>query len=245
MTTVQDLRALYHLAFAPIRGRTHAERLESFYQKQARHYDDSRARLLQGRAELYAALPVPQDGVWIEFGGGTGANLERLGESLRRLRRVYVVDLSPSLLAVAQQRIRDRGWTNVVTVEADATTFSPPEGQADVVTFSYSLTMIPHWFAAVDQAERLLRPGGHVGVVDFYVSKKHPMDGWNRHGWWTRTFWPTWFSFDNVHPSPDHIPYLHHRFAAVRFTEARARLPWLPLARTPYYWFVGQQRGGS
>ena len=34
--------------------------------------------------------------------------------------------------------------------------------------------MIPDWFAAVDHAWRLLRPGGTIGVVDFYVGRKHP-----------------------------------------------------------------------
>ena len=55
----------------------------------------------------------------------------------------------------------------------------------DVVTFSYSLTMIPDWFLAVDHAWRLLRPGGTIGVVDFYVSRKHPDPGWRRHPWST------------------------------------------------------------
>ena len=51
---------------------------------------------------------------------------------------------------------------------ADATRFRPPEGAADVVTFSYSLTMIPDWFAALENAAAMLKPGGTIGVVDFY-----------------------------------------------------------------------------
>ena len=50
----------------------------------------------------------------------------------------------------------------------------PPEAPVDVVTFSYSLTMIPDWFAAIENALRMLRPGGQIGVVDFYVSRKYP-----------------------------------------------------------------------
>ena len=41
-----------------------------------------------------------------------------------------------------------------LAVEADAATFRPAEGQADVVTFSYSLTMIPDWFTALETALR-------------------------------------------------------------------------------------------
>lgn len=239
MSLTQDLRAIYHLAFAPIRGETHAERLDSFYRRQAAHYDRTRARLLHGREEMFRAVPMPADGVWIDFGGGTGANLEVIGPSLAKLRRVYIVDLSDALLAVAEQRIRERGWSNVTAVRADATSFVPDEGHIDVATFSYSLTMIPDWFAAIDHAQKLLRPGGHLGVVDFYVSRKHAPSGWRQHGWWTRTFWPAWFALDNVHLSPDHLPYLYQRFQVQQLTESRGRLPWLPLVKVPYYWLVG------
>ena len=110
------------------------------------------------------------------MGGGTGSNLEYLGDRIQRLKKLYVVDLSPSLLEVARQRIDQRGWHNAQIAEADATTFCPAEGYADVVTFSYSLTMIPDWFAAIDNALRMLRPGGQIGVVDFYVLRKYPAD---------------------------------------------------------------------
>ena len=31
--------------------------------------------------------------------------------------------------------------------------------------FSYTLSMIPDWFAALENARRLLKPGGTIGVV--------------------------------------------------------------------------------
>ena len=242
MGLLADLKVLYHLTLSPVRGRTHAERLESFYSGQAQAYDAFRARLLQGRAELYRSLPVPDGGVWVDVGGGTGANLEHLGDRMAQLRRAYVVDLTPSLLRVADERIQARGWANVRTLHADATTLTLPEGErADVVTFSYSLTMIPDWFAAIDAAWRLLKPGGLIGVVDFYVARKWPEAGRVRHPWRTRHFWRTWFDADNVFPNPDHVPYLHHRFRPVAFSEHRARVPYLPFVRVPYYLFQGRK----
>lgn len=242
MSLWADLKILYHLTMKPVRGADHAARLESFYAGQADKYDDFRKRLLKGREEMWSAVGVPEGGTWVDMGGGTGANLENFGDSIRRLNKVYVLDLSPSLLEVAKRRIRERGWTNVETVEADATTYQPPTGQVDVVTFSYSLTMIPDWFAAIENAKAMLKPGGLIGVVDFYVSRKYPRDGLKRHSWAMRTFWPTWFAMDNVYPSPDHVPFLHRNFEVVRFEENLARVPYLPLVRTPYYLFVGRKR---
>jgi S-adenosylmethionine-diacylgycerolhomoserine-N-methlytransferase len=242
MGLLTDLKILYHMTLKPIRGGDHATRLESFYAGQANAYDDFRRRLLQGRRALWQTLEVPQDGLWVDMGGGTGANLELFDERLARLNKVYLVDLSPSLLQVASRRIAERGWTNVVTAEADATVFQPREGAADVVTFSYSLTMIPDWFAAIENALDFLKPGGLIGVVDFYVSRKYPPDGLRRHGWFTRTFWPAWFASDNVFPSADHVPYLHRCFDPVHFEEQRAKVPYLPFVRVPYYTFVGRKR---
>jgi S-adenosylmethionine-diacylgycerolhomoserine-N-methlytransferase len=271
MGLASDLRILYHLALKPVRGKDHAARMENFYAGQAEAYDDFRKRLLKGRQELWNLIQPPEGGSWIDMGGGTGGNLEyfsdvgwdkaaaaagppadpqtggpalasQAGPTLQTLRKVYVLDLSHSLLEVAKKRIAAKGWTNVETVEADATTFRPSDGPVDVVTFSYSLTMIPDWFAAIENALAILKPGGQIGVVDFYVSRKFPQDGQKKHGWSTRSFWPTWFAMDNVFPSPDHVPFLHRHFDMLHFEEHRAKVPYIPFSRVPYYLFVGRKR---
>jgi S-adenosylmethionine-diacylgycerolhomoserine-N-methlytransferase len=101
--------------------------------------------------------------------------------------------------------------------------------------------MIPPWYAAIDNALAMLKPGGLVGAVDFYVSQKHPAAGLRRHGWLCRSLWPVWFATDNVFPSADHLPYLQRRFETVRLEERLARLPYVPLLRAPYYAFIGRK----
>lgn len=244
MSLAADLKILFHLAVSPIRGATHAERLESFYRGQADDYDAFRRRLLPGRRELWEALPAPAGGVWCDLGGGTGSNLEFLGSRLAELERVYVVDLATSLLDVARRRAGERGWSNIETVCADVCEFTPAR-PVDVVTFSYSLTMIPDWFAALERAWDLLRPGGWLGVVDFYVARKFPAAGRAAHAWGTRAGWPLWFAADNVHLSPDHLPFLSRRFEPVAVFEGRSCVPYLPGLRVPYYRFLGRKPGGE
>ncbi len=242
MGFLRDLKILYHLVARPIRGADHAARMEDFYSGQADGYDDFRRRLLKGREELWGAIEVPSGGIWVDMGGGTGSNLEYFSGQIEDLQKVYVVDLSGSLLEVAQQRVADRGWSNVETVEADATRYQPEGGQVDVVTFSYSLTMIPDWFAALENALAMLKPGGLIGVVDFYVSRKWPSEGHLRHSWFTRSYWPVHFATDNVFPSPDHVPFLHRRLEPIHFSENRGKMPYVPLIRMPYYSFVGRKK---
>ena len=241
MALFSDLKILYHLALRPVRGKNHAERMESFYSGQADAYDDFRKRLLHGREELFQQIELPEGGVWVDLGGGTGANMDFIQSEVPRLGKGYVVDLAGSLLQVASERFQQRGWTHVEAVEADATTWQPPEGKADVVTFSYSLTMIPDWFAAIENALKMLKPGGQIGVVDFYVSRKHAPAELKKHGWFTRTFWPTWFANDNVFPSPDHLPFLRRYFETQLCNEQKSKVPYIPFIRTPYYQFIGRK----
>jgi S-adenosylmethionine-diacylgycerolhomoserine-N-methlytransferase len=242
MSLLSDLRILYHLVLRPVRGRSHAERMENFYSGQAEAYDDFRKRLLHGREELYRQIELPSQGIWVDLGGGTGANLEFIRDRVPQLKRAYVVDLATSLLEVARQRFAANNWHHVEAIEADATTWQPPEGLVDVVTFSYSLTMIPDWFAAIENAIRMLKPGGVIGVVDFYVARKHVSAGGTRHSWFTRNFWPVWFASDNVFPSADHLPFLRLHFEQTECKEARSKVPYVPLIRTPYYQFIGRKR---
>lgn len=242
MALLQDLKILYHLALRPVRGKDHAERMENFYSGQAKTYDDFRKRLLHGREELFQQIDLPNGGTWVDLGGGTGANLEFIKDSVPKLRRAFVVDLATSLLKVAGDRFQQNGWDHVSAIEADATTWQPPDGPADVVTFSYSLTMIPDWFAAIENALRMLRPGGLIGVVDFYVARKHSAEAAKKHSWFTRNFWPVWFSSDNVFPSSDHLPFLRSHFEQIWCQESFSKVPYIPIIRTPYYQFIGRKR---
>jgi S-adenosylmethionine-diacylgycerolhomoserine-N-methlytransferase len=241
MGFMSDMKILYHMLLRPVRGKNHAQRMESFYGGQAQGYDDFRKRLLKGREELFAALPRPPEGIWVDLGGGTGSNIENLAEHIGDLKKVYVVDLSTSLLKIASERFAEKGWSHVEAVEYDATRFTPAAGAADVVTFSYSLTMIPNWFAAIENALRILKPGGTIGVVDFYVSRKFPDDGLRRHRWFTRTLWPNWFATDNVFPSADHLPFLRHHFDQQHLQESKSKVPYTLFLKTPYYIFVGKK----
>ncbi len=240
-----DLRILWHLLFKRVRGRSHADRLNSFYEGQARGYDSFRSRLLHGRKAMIDRVEIPDRGVWVDIGAGTGENAEYLAHRRTQLKTMYLVDLCRPLLQVAEERIASQGWKNTHAVLADGTRFVPPEEQVDIISFSYSLTMIPDWFRALDHAWSLLRPGGQIAVVDFYISRKYPEEGLRRHGWMTRNLVPLWFGNDNVQPSPDHLPYLRNRFETISIEEGQGAMPYAPLIRVPYYVFIGRKPIGD
>lgn len=239
-TSLNDMQVLWQFLRGQRETGTHAERLEAFYRSQACHYDSFREHLLHGRSELVALLaPLPGSTV-IELGGGTGRNLDFLGLRMCSLARFEVVDLCPSLLEQAARRCRQ--WPEVArVVEADAATYRPAY-PADCVILSYALTMMPDWRATLENALAMLRPGGMIGVVDFYVSAAEPADGFIRHGALARAFWPRWFAHDGVHLDAGHLPELLARTERVHCIERMGRVPYLPGVRVPYYAYVGQKR---
>ena len=233
-----DFAVLRRLLRGMPRAESHAASLTAFYAPQAGAYDRFRERLLQGRAELIARLELPERARVVELGGGTGRNAEFFGERLSRVDSLEIVDVCAPLLATARERARRMPALRVI--EADATTYQP-EQPADAVYFSYALTMIPDWRAAIANALAMLKPGGMIGVVDFYVSEPSPAAGLARHGALTRWFWPAWFGHDGVRVSADHLPELRRLVPDHTLGEARAKVPYLPLGRVPYYVFVGRK----
>lgn len=233
-----DARILLSLVRGQRTKGSHAERLQAFYGPQAEHYDTFRERLLRGRDELMTLLAPAPGTEAVELGAGTGRNLEFLGERLATLQSLELVDLCPALLA--QARRRTEGLHNVRVVEADAVTYRPAR-PVDVVYLSYSLSMIPDWEGALDNALSMLKPGGLLGVVDFYVSEARPTPGLSRHDALTRWFWPRWFRHDGVHLDPRHLASLRRLLPDHVLHERRARMPYLPGVRVPYYVFVGRK----
>jgi S-adenosylmethionine-diacylgycerolhomoserine-N-methlytransferase len=240
--SISDARILLHLLRGLPQGGSHAARLQAFYGPQAAAYDDFRERLLHGRRELMESLDLRPGEHLVELGAGTGRNLRFLDGSVETLGSVTLVDLCPALLE--QARAHTAAQANVHVVEADAARWRPPH-PVDAVLLSYALTMIPDWQGAITNALAMLRPGGRLGVVDFYISAPCPDPGLARHGALARRFWPRWFRHDGVHLNPAHMQMLRDVLPDHRLVEDLAPLPYLPGLRVPFYRFVGRKPSDS
>lgn len=219
-----------------------AERLDRFYETQASVYDATRTRLLRGRKTMlqlcaqhlkdirqqFPDKPL----VWIDLGAGTGWNIEQMAQyiDLNALDAVYLIDLCEPLLDVARARVKARGWNNVHVLCQDAASFAFPRmglgqkagSKADLVTMSYSLSMIPPFYATLDRVDSVLEPDtGIIGVCDFYAAPDTKADKGRGCHPITRWFWTWWFSWDHVHLHPARRDYLEHRFGTVKCFNGR------------------------
>ncbi|KAL6152355.1 hypothetical protein ACJQWK_04534 [Exserohilum turcicum] len=219
---------------------------------------------------------ISQRPVWVDIGGGTGYNVEQMNAYVpvaSFFSSVYVVDLSPSLCEMARKRFARLGWTNVKVICQDARAFRLHEhepqahrqkemvsqgqtirdldenadaGGAELVTMSYSLSMIPEFYPVIDSVDSLMSPNGIVGVVDFYVQNQVDFMGRNYMGgvidrhcmWISRVFWREWFAIDRVNLSPARRDYLEYRFGTVLSINARNNF-FNTGIKLPYYIWVG------
>jgi S-adenosylmethionine-diacylgycerolhomoserine-N-methlytransferase len=228
-----DFKTLWRLARGAPAGKNHADRLERFYRPQAESYDAFRDRLLQGRAELIEMLAPPDGALIVELGAGTGNNARHFGAQLARFDTVELVDLCPALLE--QARVRWAHEPRVRVIEADATHYRPSR-PADRVYLSYSLTMMPEWRAALENAVAMLKPGGILGVVDFELPRGDCLADRC-----ACEFWRRWFAHDGVYLNRAHVEVMQSLTETVSLRESNAALPYLPGLRVPYYIYVGRK----
>ncbi len=241
MSLIADLKTLRQLVFHRIEDGSHESRLNAFYRDQAEDYDRFREKLLHGRKDFYESIPIRKGMTWVEMGAGTGRNLEYLGQRIFDLRKIYLVDLAESLLSLALQRKKKFQWMNAEILRKDIVHFEP-ENLVDTVVFSYSLSMIPNWIGALEKAYEILKPGGEIHIIDFYVAPIFSDLGMKQHSWWTRIFWPTWFGFDHVRIDSNIPLYLKNRFQTISLTEHQGPVPYLKLlGNVPYFCFHGRK----
>ncbi|KAI9503494.1 hypothetical protein BX070DRAFT_224000 [Coemansia spiralis] len=234
------------------------KRLNAFYGGQASVYDTTRSKLLRGRKTMLRLCGAELqrmngDLVWVDVGGGTGWNIEKMDEyfGIHNFKRVYLVDLCEPLCRVAEQRFKARGWTNIEVVCQDAKSFNLPgldslEGTVDLITMSYSLSMIEEFYPVVDRLCKILKPqSGILGVADFYISDTNTRSSSAgilsyQCSWFMRIFWQHWFEFDHVFLHPCRRNYLEHRFDTHKVFNGRNHFVLPYLVQIPFYVWLGK-----
>ncbi len=152
-------------------------RISTMYRRDARWYDATRWTFLVGRARAVRECALSTGDTALEIGCGTGSNLARLARAAGSSGHVVGFDYVAEMLAQAAPkaaRLTAKGYA-VTLRQGDASSLDLPPGLVpNAVLFSYSLSMIPQWRAALDRAYAVLAPGGRCVVVDFHDMQRWP-----------------------------------------------------------------------
>jgi arsenite methyltransferase len=117
-----------------------------------------------------------------DVGSGTGFLAAALAPLVRR---VYVLDGSPAMLAVAQVNLKE--FDNLVYQQAESTALPLPDGSLDAVFANMYLHHCPDPLAAIQEMARILRPGGRLVITD--------MDA-HAHAWLKEEMADVWQGFE-------------------------------------------------
>lgn len=174
--------------------------MDQVYRRTRHVYDASRKFFLFGRDRLIRDLDLQPGETLCEVGCGTARNLVQIAKRYPGAR-LCGFDASNAMLETAASNLERAGLSDVPLVQAYAEEFDPsadlPHSYVviDHFVFSFCLTMIPDWNAALERAWSLLPEGGSLSLVDFGILASWP-------GFVRRAFFAFLSAF-HVHPSAD------------------------------------------
>ncbi len=182
-----------------------AECMDGNYRWQRHVYDLTRRYYLFGRDELLRQLdPKPGECI-LEAGCGTARNLIALSRREPEAR-LFGLDASPLMLQTASARITRARVTPPIELRCELAerldhraTFGL-DTPFDAVFYSYALSMIPPWRAALAAGWENLRPGGRLLVVDFWDAAGLPF--------WCGQMLRAWLRRFHTQPRPEIVSFV-------------------------------------
>jgi ubiquinone/menaquinone biosynthesis C-methylase UbiE len=144
------------------------------YRNVAKIYDRLFDSMNKGLRLAGLRLFRPKDGMkLLDVGCGTGSHLELYQ---RYKCHFFGLDLSPSMLRIAREKVRD----SAQLTEADAAEMPYDSGKFDLVVSMLSLhEMAPDTRSAVLlEMKRTLKEDGRLLLIDFHPGPYQPLQGW-------------------------------------------------------------------
>lgn len=140
---------------------------QKYFDAQAGNWDQIRALHVaesEVEAAMLAALPTRPVDLLVDLGTGTGRMLELFAE---RCARGIGFDLSHAMLAYARSKLDAAGITHAQVRQGDIFDVPLADASAGAVVLHQILHFLADPLRAIQEAARILAPGGTLLVVDF------------------------------------------------------------------------------
>jgi ubiquinone/menaquinone biosynthesis C-methylase UbiE len=115
------------------------------------------------------AMLTPRDGERIlEVGPGTGLQALHVAPQLGPGGQLDILDIQPEMLDHVMRRAAEQGVKNIVPTQADARELPFEDNTFDALYLVTALGEIPEPSRLLDEAARVLTPGGRLVVGEFF-----------------------------------------------------------------------------
>ena len=130
-------------------------------------YDKVFGKIFSSRLrQVIRSLNIPRGAKVLEVGAGTGTSFPAYPPHCE----VTGIDLAPDMLARAQGKILENGWTHLKVLEMDALQLKFPDDSFDYVMAFHVVTVVPDPVRMIEEAKRVCRPGGKIVIVNHFTS---------------------------------------------------------------------------
>lgn len=148
------------------------QRVQGIFDGLAKDYDKMNDIISLGthrswRAKTMASIDIPKNGQILDVAAGTGDWTIALAKELGEKGHVTGFDLSPEMLAVAREKVREAGVSFWVTLtQGNAMELPYEDDTFDLVTIGFGLRNLPDTEKGMQELYRVLKPGGQLVVLE-------------------------------------------------------------------------------
>ncbi len=160
----------FDFGFKKVSAQKKGEKVSRVFESVASSYDKMNDLMSLGLHRLWKkwfveSLPLKDQGVYLDVAGGTGDIAEAIHHRLKRFRiqgDIIVTDINPHMIQMGLRRRSHLSWfcSNAEEIPLKAES-------VDVYTISFGLRNVTHREKALQEAYRVLRPGGKFSCLEF------------------------------------------------------------------------------
>ena len=138
------------------------------------------------------------------------------------------VDLSQAMLAIGQEKVKRQGLEQRILLSlADAQRLPFADHSFDAVTVAFGVRNMEHLDTALSEFQRVIRPGGVLGILEFSQPERFPMR--QLYGFYVRHILPFVGRLVSKHPTaytylPDSIKAFNEKHNLIQLLQERGFL---------------------
>jgi ubiquinone/menaquinone biosynthesis C-methylase UbiE len=144
------------------------QQIRQGWERTSAQYGRDRLQVFQRFAERLVALLDLRPGQWVlDVGTGSGPVALRAAERIGPQGHTIGVDCAWGMAFQARAAAAASDQRNLGAVQMDAEFLGFPQGSFDLVTCAFSLFQFPDMGRALAEMERVLKPGGQLGLSNW------------------------------------------------------------------------------